>query len=240
MRNRRASERILAAICGAALAALLGCSWKDEAGERAAPDGEDTGVEKEFSLSERSQKELLRLARRALEVAAATGAIGEAAAERVARKVTERYEPTQELKQKRGVFVTLEKDGRLRGCIGIFRGDKELYLLVPEFAVHAGFMDPRFAPLAAGELPRVKIKISVLSPLRRASPEEVTVGKHGIYVRRGFRSGCYLPEVAVDHHMGREEFLSSCCAGKAGLAADAWKDEDTELFVFTTFRFEEK
>lgn len=231
---------------------LCGCSSsgepkRGEEGEKSESGKmEEKEEEPELTVSEAGQKEMLRLARDALRVAATlnqkTPHIGvKSLIKDTKKRVLEGYEPPDELKMKRGIFVTLRKDDSLRGCIGTFRADKPLFELAVEFAVNSGFGDPRFTRLAPNELPSVNIEISVLSPLRRVkSPEEVIVGKHGIEVVRGWRSGCFLPEVATDYNMDREEFLSTCCSNKAGLPPDAWKDPDTEIYVFTTFKFKEK
>jgi uncharacterized protein (TIGR00296 family) len=72
---------------------------------------------------------------------------------------------------------------------------------------------------------------------RISDPLAFELGKHGIYVRRGLASGCFLPQVATETGWGKEEFLSYCCAHKAGLAADAWKDPQTEVYLFTAEAF---
>jgi len=227
---------------------LCGCSSSGEPrrGEEGEEPKEAGEKEPELRVSEAGQKEMLRLAREALRVATAinekrphTGI--RTLVEEVKSRVLKGYSPMDELKKKRGIFVTLRKNGSLRGCIGTFRADKPLFELVVEFSVNSGFGDPRFERLTTVELPSVKVEISVLSPLRRVkSPDEVIVGKHGIEIVRGFRSGCFLPEVATDHDMDREEFLSTCCSHKAGLPPDAWKDPETEIYVFTTFKFKEE
>jgi AmmeMemoRadiSam system protein A len=140
--------------------------------------------------------------------------------------------------EKRGAFVTLTKKGRLRGCIGSLEGDKPLYQLIPELALSSAFQDPRFPPLSAEELPEIKIEISILSPLYPGRPEEVEVGKHGIYIVRGFNRGVLLPQVATEYNLTREEFLRQGCL-KAGLPEDCYKDPKTKLYLFTAEVFEE-
>lgn len=135
----------------------------------------------------------------------------------------------------RGAFVTLRTAGRLRGCIGTFVPRGSLAETVREMAVAAAH-DPRFVdqPVSAAELSDLKIEISILSPLERVGgPDAVEVGRHGVYVRRGLSTGCFLPDVAVEHGWDSETFLSQCCRQKAGLAADAWRERNTELSVFT-------
>ncbi len=142
------------------------------------------------------------------------------------------------LYEKRGAFVTLTKKGRLRGCIGSLEGDKPLYQLIPELALSSAFQDPRFQPLSVEELPEIKIEISILSPLYPGRPEEVEVGKHGIYIVKGFNRGVLLPQVATEYNLTREEFLRQGCL-KAGLPEDCYKDPKTKLYLFTAEVFEE-
>lgn len=142
-----------------------------------------------------------------------------------------------ELGRSQGAFVTLKTHGKLRGCIGRFIAKKPLWQVVQEMAVAAATQDPRFfgMQLKPEELPVVSVEISVLSPLERIKNpmEEVELGKHGIYIRRGLNTGCFLPQVATETGWGKEEFLRRCCAGKAGLPPEAWKDPQTEVYVFT-------
>lgn len=142
--------------------------------------------------------------------------------------------------EKLGAFVTLRKDGQLRGCIGNMVGIQPLYLTIRDMAVEAAANDPRFEALSADELKDIQIEISVLSPLEKvASPEDIVMGKHGVMVRNGFRSGVFLPQVATETGWSREEFLNTLCQQKAGLPPDAWKDKSTELFIFTAEIFSE-
>ncbi|MBN2200975.1 AmmeMemoRadiSam system protein B [bacterium] len=143
---------------------------------------------------------------------------------------------------KRGVFVTLENRGRLRGCIGHFEPDLPLFEIVSQMAVAAATQDYRFAhnPVTEREMKDIHIKISILSPLKKIdSVEEIEVGRHGIWVRQGMRSGTYLPEVAADMGWTREQFLESCCAEKAGLPPDAWK-KGADIYVYTSQVLQEK
>ncbi len=146
--------------------------------------------------------------------------------------------PFDDLKKPSGAFVTIKKFGELRGCIGYPLPVKPLYEAVIETAVLAAFDDPRFPPLTEGELPHVTFEVSVLSPPRRASPEEVVVGKHGLMVEGYGRSGLLLPQVAVEEGWDRETFLSHTCL-KAGLPPDCWKDKNIVIKVFTAEVFGE-
>jgi len=135
-----------------------------------------------------------------------------------------------------GCFVTLKNQGRLRGCIGRFISDIPLIELVVEMAKASAAGDPRFFadPITAGELERLDVEISVLSPLERTDdPLSLRLGIDGIYIKKGHASGCFLPQVATETGWSKEEFLSYCCAHKAGLAPDAWKDPETEVDLFT-------
>jgi len=167
------------------------------------------------------------------------------AREAVTRWVTDHTEvkpPTGEpaFAPDRAVFVTLRMDGRLRGCIGTLEPVSPLGEAVIESAISAATHDPRFRPVAAGEIPALDIHLSILSPMRTVSgPDEIVIGKHGIVVRQGMRSGVFLPEVATEQGWDLETTLSILCTEKAGLPADAWK-HGAELRVFTTQSFGEE
>ncbi|MFH1075007.1 MAG: AmmeMemoRadiSam system protein A [Candidatus Firestonebacteria bacterium] len=134
-----------------------------------------------------------------------------------------------------GAFVTLHtKDGNLRGCIGNMVSDKPLYKTIIAMAEEAAFNDPRFAPVTLPELKEIKIEISVLSPLRKIkNAVEIELGVHGVLVKKGPFSGVFLPQVAVETGWSLEEFMNNLCSGKAGLSEDAWKDNKTDIFIFT-------
>jgi AmmeMemoRadiSam system protein A len=135
-----------------------------------------------------------------------------------------------------GCFVTLKSRGRLRGCIGQFISDQPLIELVTEMAEASATKDPRFFdhPLTIRDLGTLEIEISVLSVLERTEdPLSLRLGVDGIYIKRGYASGCFLPQVATETGWSKEEFLSFCCSHKAGLPADAWKDPNTEVYLFT-------
>jgi AmmeMemoRadiSam system protein A len=146
------------------------------------------------------------------------------------------------LGQPRGAFVTLKTAGRLRGCIGQFTADGPLWQTIARMARAAAVEDPRFIHerLRSEELDRLDIEISVLSPLQRTDdPLSLELGTHGIYVRNGPWAGCFLPQVATETGWSKEEFLTHCCAGKAGLRPDAWRDPATEVYLFTAEIIEE-
>ncbi len=146
------------------------------------------------------------------------------------------------LNLKRGVFVTLTNKGRLRGCIGNFSPYASLVRMVQDLAAASATQDYRFAynPVTVKELANIDIKISILSELQKVdSADEIIVGKHGIWIKQGNRSGTFLPEVASEMHWNREEFLTHCCADKAGLSPDAWKNE-ADIYVYTSQILNEK
>ena len=141
------------------------------------------------------------------------------------------FSPT--LNEPRGAFVTLHKDGKLRGCIGHIRAQKPLVETIVEMAEAAAFQDPRFPPVTTKELSQLEYEISVLTPLRRIKDvEEIQVGIHGIYMKRGPSSGLLLPQVATEWGWDRITFLEHTCS-KAGLPEDAWKDKKTEIYIFS-------
>jgi len=135
-----------------------------------------------------------------------------------------------------GCFVTLKNHGRLRGCIGQFTSESPLIELIADMAKASTTGDPRFFadPITADELEQLDVEISVLSPLKLTDdPLSLRLGIDGIYIKKGHASGCFLPQVATETGWSKEEFLSYCCAHKAGLPADAWKDQSAEVYLFT-------
>ncbi len=139
---------------------------------------------------------------------------------------------TSGLSEPRGAFVTLRVDEELRGCIGYIESKKPVIQVVQEVAAKAALEDPRFPPMTIAEFENATIEISVLSPLHRIqSVEEVQVGTHGLVVACGPRRGLLLPQVAVEHELGRESFLNAAIQ-KAGLATSQMHSSDFELYVF--------
>ncbi|NQV04173.1 MAG: AmmeMemoRadiSam system protein B [Candidatus Omnitrophica bacterium] len=149
-------------------------------------------------------------------------------------KVTE-----ERLNENCGAFVTIKKHGQLRGCIGYIIAVKPLYETVRNVAASAAIKDTRFRPMTEDELKDMELEISALTPLKRITdPSEIEVGKHGIYMKQGFYSGLLLPQVATEYGWDRETFLQNTCR-KAGLPKDAWKDESTEIYIFSAEVFSE-
>ena len=155
------------------------------------------------------------------------------------KSVSVSVSPMQEypmLSKKCGAFVSLHKHGHLRGCIGHFGEDTPLYEIVAEMARAAAFEDPRFMPVSREELDAIDIEISVLTPMRRIqSLDEFELHRHGIYIRKGYRSGTFLPQVADEVSWTKEEFVGHCSQDKAGLGWNGWKD--AELYVYEAIVF---
>ncbi len=122
-----------------------------------------------------------------------------------------------------GAFVTLHKQGDLRGCIGHIEPIEPLGTVIPRCAVAACSSDPRFPPLAADEVDAIDIEISLLGALEpiRGS-QDIVVGRHGLVVARGWQRGLLLPQVATEWNWDAEAFLARTCQ-KAGLPRDAWQ-----------------
>jgi MEMO1 family protein len=195
------------------------------------PAGDITGAAATppTELNEPQQQYLLTLARDTIETFLNQGAVPEIATDDPA------------MHNKRAVFVTLSKNGNLRGCIGQIVARDPLAAAVREAAVSAAVRDQRFSPVVPGELPNIHIEISVLSPFMPvASYEQVEVGKHGVLIKCGRRSGVFLPQVAPEQGWDRTEMLENLCAHKASLPKDAYKDPETELYVFTAQVFGEE
>jgi AmmeMemoRadiSam system protein A len=137
------------------------------------------------------------------------------------------------LKENWGAFVTLQKRGQLRGCIGYIEGHGPLHKTIEEMAEAAAFRDPRFSPVKEKELPELDIEISVLTPLKKIKDvSEIQVGTHGIYIKKRWYSGLLLPQVATEYGWDRQTFLEHTCQ-KAGLPPAAWKEKDTEIYIFS-------
>jgi len=182
----------------------------------------------QFSLNNSEKKELLALARRSVEYAV---------------REKKAYEPAAStsdvLNQERGAFVTLRKAGELRGCIGYTSAAKPLYMTVRDTATLAALRDTRFPPVSPSELAQLDYEISVLSPLRRVlDVRQIKVGEHGLLMKNGQHEGLLLPQVAVDEKWDRQTLLGETCI-KAGMSSGCWKDENTDIFMFTAVVFGE-
>jgi AmmeMemoRadiSam system protein B/AmmeMemoRadiSam system protein A len=140
---------------------------------------------------------------------------------------------TDRLREKYGIFVTIQKHGTLRGCIGYIIAEQPLFELCQYAAKSAALHDPRFPPVSEKELPHLEIDISILTPLERITNwDEISVGRDGLYIIKGPYRGLLLPQVAAEYGWTVEEFLEETCH-KAGLPADAYKSPDTEVYKFS-------
>ena len=180
-------------------------------------------------LSKNQKRALLGMARRVIDCVVRGEPVGEFKSE----------DPL--FSEARGCFVTMHNGGELRGCIGQFQPATSLVQTLREMAI-ATTQDPRFRhrPVTPAEVAQINVEISVLSPLEKTQdPMSLKWGEHGIYIQSGGASGCFLPQVATETGWSTEEFLNHCCRDKAGLREDAWKDPDTEVFLFTAEVFSE-
>ena len=133
----------------------------------------------------------------------------------------------------RGVFVTLQIDGELRGCIGLIKAREPLNRAVAEMAVSAAFDDPRFPQLTRDEYDRLEYEISVLSPLKRVKDfSEIKIGRDGLMIKLDMNSGLLLPQVASEYDWTVKEFLEQTCL-KAGLPRESYKDKFAEIYKFS-------
>ena len=185
-------------------------------------------AEKPYSLSDQEKNILLSVARKSVESAI-----------REQKAYDPGVIPEEALNQERGAFVTLTEAGDLRGCVGYMSAMKPLYLTVRDTAVLAALRDPRFHPVSTQELPKLQYEISVLSPLRHVlDVRQIVVGQHGLLMKSGANEGLLLPQVPTDQHWDRTRFLEETC-GKADMRPNCWKDENTDIFMFTAVVFGE-
>jgi uncharacterized protein (TIGR00296 family) len=175
----------------------------------------------------------VRTARKALELGVRTGRLTPSVAPPEEGPVPE------ELRPRRGVFVTLESypSGRLRGCIGFPLPVLPAHRALAEAAVAAGLEDPRFRPVRAEELDALTVEVSILSvPERLPGPPEtreaeVRVGRDGLLLEAARTSGLLLPQVAVEEGWDARRFLEGVCE-KSGLESNAWRTASTTISRF--------
>ncbi len=147
--------------------------------------------------------------------------------------------PSPDLEQTRGMFVTLTKHGQLRGCIGEIVAEKPLYQLVGTVALKSALEDPRFPQLRREELTDIEIEISVLTPAAPvAGADDIVVGRDGVILKKHGRSAVFLPQVATEQGWGRNEMLDQLCM-KAGLPAGSWKS-GAQFLTFQAEVFSER
>jgi len=182
-------------------------------------------------LTQTQGKKLLKLARKSIE-------------SYFSNKELKYDEEKKEFKEPRGVFVTLTRHGKLRGCIGFPYPYKPLAEAVVEAAKAAAFQDPRFKPLEAKELDKIKIEISVLTlpqeiQAKQDILKEIEIGKDGLIIQFSGFSGLLLPQVALEQKWNSLQFLEATC-NKAGLPSDCWKNKECHIFKFQAQIFSEK
>ena len=195
------------------------------------PVNEDPGKEEEEGdmFNAEQHKQLLTVARDTIRHYLETG-------ERLDPKVDDEM-----LKQDMGTFVTLHKNGQLRGCIGHMEATGPLCTTVRDMAIAAATGDPRFPAVTIDELDDIDIEISALSPMKKIDDyNQLKIPGQGVMVRMGWRGGVYLPQVAEETGWTRDEFMDSLCAHKAGIPKDAWKTGECDIYVFTAEVFGER
>ena len=183
----------------------------------------------DFQLNKAEQERLLKIAKESVESIVRRGELSEC-----------NSGGFNTLNLDRGAFVTLNKAGQLRGCIGYTAPMQPLYLTIRSAAASAAVKDHRFMPVSENELDEITYDISVLSPFRLVkNTDQIEIGKHGLFIKKGESEGLLLPQVATDYNWDRITFLEQTCR-KAGLPINAWKDKETDIFMFSAFVFEEK
>jgi uncharacterized protein (TIGR00296 family) len=152
---------------------------------------------------------------------------------------------SEKFKEKQGVFVTLRLYEQLRGCIGFPTPVYPLQRAVIEASRAAAFKDPRFPEVAKEEFDDICVEVSVLTVpklIEVESPEEymdkIIVGRHGLIIKKEWKSGLLLPQVFSDLDCTPKEALEMVCE-KANLEPDEWK-EDAEVFTFSAEIFSEE
>lgn len=144
------------------------------------------------------------------------------------------------LNAKRAVFVTLNKNSNLRGCIGQMKAQMPLYEAVLKMAISAAFNDYRFSPVTKKEMNNINIEISVLTPMQKIDNiDEIKMGRDGVWIQKGKRSGVYLPQVATETGWDKKTFLENLCSHKAHLPKNAYKNENVDIYIFQVEKFSE-
>ena len=126
-----------------------------------------------------------------------------------------------------GIFVSLYNGNNLRGCIGCFESNRPLIETIADITISSAKNDKRFIPIKKNEINEINIEISILSPLEKINtPDELELGKHGVFIKKGYNRGTFLPQVANKTNWTKEEFISHCSYQKAHLGWDGWKTAD--------------
>lgn len=184
----------------------------------------------EFSLSPGDKSELLRIARATIDSYLLDGRV----------PAIDTSALPKALLAGSGAFVTLKKSHQLRGCIGHFEADLPLYKIVQQMAIASSTQDYRFEAVQPGEMKNIDIEISVLTPMQRITDvDKIRLGTDGIYIKKGLRSGTFLPQVATETGWDLENFLGHCSRDKAGIGWDGWKDKDAEIYIYRALVFGE-
>jgi len=136
------------------------------------------------------------------------------------------------LSEPTGAFVTLHRDGQVRGCVGQVESPDSLADTVARAAINAALHDSRFPAVEAEEVESLEIEISVLSPPEPIAPGAILLGRHGLLIVEGEHRGLLLPQVATERQWSLQRFLEETCA-KAGLPRDAWREPSTRVLAFT-------
>jgi MEMO1 family protein len=189
---------------------------------------EETGTAASHTITAAEREELFRMAR-----ASISNGLKDSRYHYIRKNLM-----TDSLQKQMGAFVTIYKSGKLRGCIGRMTSTEPLIDLIAKMAFSAAFEDPRFPAVTEDELDEIELEISALTPLTRISGiDEIEIGRHGLYIRKGERSGVLLPQVAAERNWSVVQFLEHTSGDKAGLGKDGWKDAD--IFIFETLILKE-
>jgi AmmeMemoRadiSam system protein A len=147
---------------------------------------------------------------------------------------------TERLATPQGAFVTIEKRGELRGCIGLLHPLMPLWETVAENAIRAGWGDPRFDSLRVEEIPLIDIEVTTIESMEPITePSEIEIGTHGLLIEAQGQRGVLLPQVASERRWDAQQFLGAVCR-KAGLAPDAWRSPGASLWRFSAEHFSEQ
>lgn len=181
-----------------------------------------------LSLDEAQKKELLSIARKTLQSYLVDKNI----------PIFNTVDPA--FKTRQAVFVTIRKDGKLRGCIGRILPEEDLLAAVQHMAIEAATKDDRFSPVKPEELGDLKLEISILGqPYRVCDITPIKLGVHGVILGQDGQRGVFLPEVGLELPK-KEDFFGELCAQKAGLKRECYQDPKTNIEIFNTTDFGEK
>ena len=153
-------------------------------------------------------------------------------------KPIDKQDILKELDENLGVFVTLNKNNNLRGCIGYAEPVKPAIDAAMEVALSAAFNDPRFPEVSVKEFEDLDFEVTILTKPELIEVahyqqyfDEIEIGRDGLIIQKGYARGLLLPQVAVENAFTIEDFLDHTCM-KAGISADSWMDESCDVFRF--------